>query len=223
MKFRSIALAAIAVASFGAQASPLTTYAPWEASDGNGTGLKGVLFNVNTAGGVTVALGAHAFKNGVSLPNNGTNTYYAQGGTYLGPPAEANRANWSFDFAWNLGTNCQGCTVALQVDTNAGAGVNLVDLFNSSLVQPSMSGESWNMEMNFGAGNFALLPGNILQGTYDFNPFGASSTAFALVVRSAAGGELVRSDITVNVPEPGSLALVGLALAGLAMLGRRKA
>lgn len=215
MKLRSIALAAIAAASFGAQAAPLTTYAPWDAAY---PGIAGVMFNVASASSVTLALGAHAYKNGVSLPNNGTNTFYAQSGTYA--PDGLNRANWSFDFfVSGSGATCNGCTVSLLVDTDPTASSTLVQLFKLPV---NTGNDSWNMEMNFGAGGFAGLPGNLLQNTYNFNPFAASSTAFALELNDASGNELVRSDITVNVPEPGSLALVGLSLARLAVLRRRK-
>ena len=64
MKLRSIALATLAVTSFGAQAA-LATYAPWDAALA-GNGLSGVLFDVQTNGNVTSALGAHAYKNVVS-------------------------------------------------------------------------------------------------------------------------------------------------------------
>lgn len=207
MKLRTLALAALATASFGAQAA-LTTYAPFNAALPN---LNGVLFNVQTVDGVTVALGAHAYKNGVFLPNNGTDTYYAQNGTYTG---ESNRANWSFDFAWNLGTNCAGCSVALLADKDPTAGVNLVELFATTPGQttPLVYSESWNMEMAFI---------NDLLG-YNFNPFAPSSTAFELVVRNANGGTIVGSDITVNVPEPGTVALLGLAFAGLGFSRRSK-
>lgn len=220
MRFRSIALAALAVTSLGAQAA-LTTYAPWDLVSGGGTGLAGVKFNVVSSGSVTIAMGAHAYKNGVLLPNNGVDTYYAQPGLYA--PDGLNRANWSFDFAWDLG-GCTTCTVALKVDTDPTAAVNLVTLFDTAIAGtnnvlfgsaalPDDYFQSWNMEMAFMNGALG----------YNFNPFGASSTAFSLMVTDSTGIGSATSDITVNVPEPGSLLLAGLALAGLAGVRRRKA
>lgn len=218
MQFRNIALAAIAATSFGAHAA-LTTYAPWDVVNAP-TGLNGVQFNVLTSGGITLAMGAHAYKNGVTLPNDGVNTYYAQSGTYA--PDGLNRANWSFDFAWDLG-GCTACNIKLRVDTDPTAGVNLVTLFDTSIAgtNTALFGsasvanqyfQSWNMEMGFVT---ALLG-------YNFNPFAATSTAFSLEATDAAGS-VISSGVTVNVPEPGSLALVGLALAGTAALRRRVA
>lgn len=211
MKFRSIALAALAVASFGAQAGALSTYKPWDDFQPDQKGIDGVKFNVVSQNGVTVALGAHAYKNGVNLANNGVDTFNAQGGIFSPDDPGKAYANWSFDFAWDLGS-CTNCSVVLKADVDPTAGVNLVTLFNSSSA-PGTYFESWNMEMPFI---------NTLLGGYDFNPDAVTSTRFSLEIRDGSGA-LANSEITVNVPEPDSMALVGLALAGMCLLRRRKA
>lgn len=219
MKFKLNSLAAfvatLAIASSANAA--LTIYQPWETAY-TGNGLSGVLFNTQTAtitdpitaavSTATVAMGAHAFKNGVYLPNNGVDTYYASAGLY-----ETERANWSFDFAYDL-TSCNQCTAWLGIDKDPSSSVDYAWLNVSTGTNP----ESWNMKMSF------LTPL-----VYDFNPYSASSTGFRLEVRDGSGsgtrlsGNLVvGSNITVNVPEPGSLALAGLALFGLAWVSRRR-
>lgn len=203
------ALAGITLAPLTAHAG-LTTLS---AADGwppaGSSGLGSVLFNTASANGVKVAVGAHAYKNSAFLPNDGVRNYEAQSGLYA--PDGKNYANWSFDFVYDLSA-CKGCKVFLGIDTDPSAGVNYVSIDLLSLGAPTVYAESWNMEMGF------LTTGL----GYDFNPFAASSTDFRLSVMGATGAPLASVDITVNVPEPASLALVGVALAGLATLRRRR-
>jgi hypothetical protein len=195
MKLRALALAALAALSFNANAA-LTSYAAWDATY---PALAGIQFNVQTAAnGATIGMGAHPYQSGLTMPNNGVDTYYATPG--LTNPL---RANWSFDYAWDF-AGCTDCSVALFVDTDPGAGVTFVNL-------PITGIDSWNMEMNFMSAALG----------YDFNPFLPSSTAFSLRLMRGAT-TLAQSNITVNVPEPGSMALLGLGLAGIGAMVRRR-
>lgn len=216
MSIKKIAAAALfTLAPFAAQAALTTLPAGWPPA--GSSGLAPVQFNVvNLGNNAFVALGAHAYKNSASLKNDGISTFFADEGTYA--PDGKKYANWSFDFAYSTG-GCTTCSVFLQVDTNAGAGTNFVNLLELTTL-PSyskLSGvDSWNMEMGF----ITAFTG------YNFNPNSASSTGFRLSLvnndPAFAGVNSGVSEITVNVPEPGTISLAGLALAGMALLRRRR-
>lgn len=156
--------------SFNAQAA-LVEYAPWNAQYPT---ISGVLLNVQSNGDSTIAMGAHAYRNGVYLPNNGVDTDVGRSGLY-----QPMRANWSFDFAWNLGSRTS-CSMLLEVDTDpddATPGVR----FSLSRIYGPVWGDSWNMEMRFIDAMFGAT----------FDPFTESGTAFTLRMLIADGREVL--------------------------------
>lgn len=200
--------ALVGLAPFAAHAALTTLTAADGWPPAGSTGLQTVQFAAVAASGVKVAIGAHAYKNSAFLANDGVRNFYAQNGVYL--PDGKNYANWSFDFAYDI-RGCQGCKIWLGIDTDSSAAVNYTDIDLLSLGLPMFLGESWNLEMSF-----------LNTPSFNFNPYAASSTDFRLFVTDAAGGTLATTDITVNVPEPASMALIGIALAGLAAVRRRR-
>ena len=76
--FKRSLIAASTLLAFGAQAA-LTTLTLWDATY---PGIAGVEFNVSTGAAGTVAMAAHAYKNGVLLPNDGISVYQAQSGLF---------------------------------------------------------------------------------------------------------------------------------------------
>lgn len=187
------------------------------------SGLDQVQFNVQSAaapgstasapGTVQVALGAHPYKNGATMPNNGIDTFYANTGFY----GAEDRANWSFDFSIDA-RSCQSCAARLMVDIDPSSSQTWKS-FGLWPVGGALVADSQNLEMNW----VELLFGN----DFDPNAVGEYNLRLGLVDLSNPDGATVAETainvvVSNRVPEPTSLAIALVGLAGLAGVNGRK-
>jgi hypothetical protein len=204
---------------------------------GTGCSIQNGNFTIDRSGGIEVGLRA---KNRLdfTLIDGSTGTYHAPVGK-----SSLSRAMWNYEFSVNTqqgggALTLNDVSVMVRVDTDAGAGVSFgswLDVFanwgdnaytNGSGVRvgagPAQTGEfGVQQSVNPLFGNSGFMPG--------FNPNGAGTYEIELAVfglndnrQTDFRNVLAGTDITVQVPEPGTLALLGLSLAGMAALRRRK-
>lgn len=213
----------------GATAAPITpTFTSFGTLAGatfGGSGIPNNAVAITNLTGLTLGLTATPRFSAANPTNNGAGTFTARPGLSPNPPSSAADPYALWNFSFFLGGAAVANTYfrlfydfspAIGNDQSthgvfAGPGSGLTNPFQAS----------YNLGMDFLATTNPLIGITAPAGV--FNPNAQGQYTFALVAyTSITGAELGRSAIAVNVvPEPGTFAMAGLALLGLAAVRRR--
>ena len=216
---------------------------------GGGNANGGWTVDQNAGSGIELGLRAKVRFDENGVPQNifnslGNGTYVHRVGQYM----NNGRANWSFEWSINSDFNgsggpLDGLTYLIEIDNDPTAGTNFLsfDPINSGCADHALGtnatgnggGTSYSCPAAGYATDITVL--NVAQNSWQLNFFTGSPFFHAFdpdtlgeytfrLTAFSGSTQIAQTEITVEaVPEPGTLAIFGLGLAGLGCVRRRKA
>jgi hypothetical protein len=200
----------------------------------DGTGNPNGGFTVDTENGIELGLRAK-LRQSPNVINTPTDVYTVPAGLQVGSPTHA---AWNYEFSIDLaplgvssGLNLgdiAGFTTLTITDVTTGTTNTVNPLnywaddsgFGPTVTTPESTGQ-WGAQ-NSENPLFSDFPLDSM--SYSFNPYAEHTYEFELNVANPAGGGLLASDtIFVNVPEPTSIAMLGIGALTLLRRSRRRA
>lgn len=228
--------------TYGSLASPPGIYLGTTPTNGD--------FTIDTENGIEVGL--RAKDRGTFVAIDGSSGIYHTFAGLCNPVCGGGaKARWSYDFSVNTsgvtspaggpGADLTNFIVRLRIDTNPGAGTTFVTIAsaytnwgdNEYVNGPAYVGPGAQAGERVDTGLGPLVGEDGLQqssnplfpnsGFAGYDPFAAGLYDIELAVFTLGGTLLAITDIQVQVvPEPGTLAILGIGVAGLGFARRRK-